>query len=75
MKQKMVTMKVRKKNLHVNKNKRRVELRLSGAVVSTFDFKSAGPSSIPDEGRWCTAHPAVHPLKWVMNGLMGEAVV
>ena len=35
--------------------------RLSGAVVSTSDYESTGPSSIPDEGSRCTAHPAVHP--------------
>ena len=38
---------------------------LSGAVVSMSDYKSAGSSSIPDEGKWRTAHPAVHPPKRV----------
>ena len=34
---------------------------LSAAVVSTSDYESTGPSSIKDEGRRHTAHPAVHP--------------
>ena len=38
---------------------------LSGAVVSTSDYESAGPSLIPDKGRQHTAHPAVHPPKRV----------
>ena len=37
--------------------------RLSGAGVSTPDYESAGPSSIPDEGSRRTVHPAVHPSK------------
>ena len=41
----------------------RDSLCLSGAVISTSDYESAGPSSIPDEGRRNTAHPAVHPPK------------
>ena len=40
-------------------------LCLSGAVVSTSDYKSAGPSSIPDEDRRCTAH---------LNGLLDKYV-
>ena len=40
-------------------------MRLSGAVVSTSDYESAGPSSISDEGRRRTAHPAVYPPKQV----------
>ena len=36
---------------------------LSGAVVSTSDYESAGPNSISDEGSRRTAHPAVHPPK------------
>ena len=35
------------------------------AVVSTSDYESTGLSSIPDEGRRRTAHPAVHPPKRV----------
>ena len=38
---------------------------LSGAVVSTSEYESAGPSSIPDEGKQHTAHQAVHPPKRV----------
>ena len=38
-------------------------MRLSGSVVSMSDYESADPSSIPDEGRRRTAHPAVHPSK------------
>ena len=37
--------------------------RLSCGVIYTSDYKSAGPSSILDEGSWCTAHPSVHPSK------------
>ena len=39
-------------------------------MVSESDYESAGPSLIPDEGRWCTAHPAVHPPKYL--GKPGE---
>ena len=35
----------------------------SGAVGSTSDYESAGPSSIPNENRRRTVHPAVHPPK------------
>ena len=37
---------------------------LSGVVVSKSDYKSAGPSLIPDEDNQL-AHPAVHPPKLV----------
>ena len=47
---------------------------LSGAVVSTSDYKSAGPSLIPEEGSRYTAHPVVHPPKtgWLINGYLGK---
>ena len=38
---------------------------VNGAVVSTSDYESAGPSLIPDKGRRHTAHPGVHLPKWV----------
>ena len=41
------------------------KLGLSGAVISMSDYKSAGLSSMTDEGSRRTAHPAVHPPKQV----------
>ena len=53
-----------------------IYLCLSDAVVSTFDYESAGPSSIPDEGNQRTAHPAVHLPKrvdeWVSTDTWGR---
>ena len=40
-------------------------MSLSGAVVSASDYKSVGPSLIPDEGRRHTYHPDDHLPKWV----------
>ena len=37
---------------------------LSGAVVSTSNYESAGLSSIPGEGSQRTVHPTVHSPKW-----------
>ena len=34
---------------------------LNGAVVSTSDYESAGPSSIPDKDSQHTDHQAAHP--------------
>ena len=47
---------------------------ISGAVLSMYDYESAGPSLIPDKGSRCTAHPAVHPPKkgWLINGYLGK---
>ena len=41
------------------------KLHPCGAVVSTSDYEFTGPSSIPDENSQRTAHPTVHPPKWV----------
>ena len=40
-------------------------MHLSGAVVSTSDYKFAGPSLIPDEDSLHTAQAAVHPPKGI----------
>ena len=49
-------------------------MRLSGAVVSTSDYEFAGPSLIPEEDRRCTAHPTVHPPKWLPWETWGKVI-